>query len=88
MVSHGFLWLSLVSGQAHLPSILGKRGPMPKFSLPLELAHAHCCSCVEEAAVSAMPFEIEALEVPFSDSSCQKGGKYLPHRKESWILCL
>lgn len=56
---------------------------MPRFSLPLELAHAHRCPCIEEAAVSTMPFEIEALEVPFSDSSCQKGGKYLPHRKKS-----
>lgn len=56
---------------------------MPRFSLPLELAHAHRCPCIEEAAVSTMPFEIKALEVPFSDSSCQKGGKYLPHRKKS-----
>ena len=56
---------------------------MPMFSLPLGLALAHCRPCGEEAAMSTLPFEIEALEVPFSDSSCQKGGKYLPHRKKS-----
>lgn len=65
-----------------------ERGLIPKFSLPLELAIAHCCPCAEEAAVSTLPFEIEALEVPFSDSSCQKGGKFLPHRKKSSVLCL
>lgn len=61
---------------------------MVRFSLPLDLPLAHCCPCVEEAAASMMPFEIEALGVPFSEASCQKGGRYLSQNQELNSLSL
>lgn len=67
----------------------GEEGPHGQVLTALGTVTPVCCGpWVEEAAVSMMPFEIEASGVPFSESSCQKGGRYLPQRKKSWILCL
>ena len=38
--------------------------------------------------MSMMPFEIEALGVPFSEASCQKGGRYLTQNQELNSLSL